>query len=95
MSLGSNYDNRIYLMQRCVHLYLSGQQCDREAFPGDDFCEDHVDGHPPNDELEERPVGRLVVRVVALILLVMFLIPIYYTLKMLYLGPPVQVQEGE
>ena len=94
MPVDSIYDNCINLMQRCVHLYLSGQQCDREAFPGDDFCEDHVDVHPLNDELGEPPIRKLVVRVVALILLVMFLIPIYYTLRSLYVGPQVQVQEG-
>ena len=81
-------------MQRCVHLYLSGQQCDRETFPGGDFCEDHADAHSFSDEIEEQPFKKLVVRVVALLLLVMFLIPIYYTLRTLYLGPRVQVQEG-
>ncbi len=81
-------------MQRCVHLYLSGQQCDREAFPGDDFCEDHADVRPLDDEPGGHPFRKMVVRLVALVLLVMFLIPIYYTLRSLYLGPRVQVQEG-
>ena len=42
----------------------------------------------------EHPFKKVVLRVVALILLVMFLIPVYYTLRTLYLGPQVQVQEG-
>ena len=94
MSADSIYDSRIDFMQRCVHLYLSGQQCDREVFPGGDFCEDHADAHQLDEEVGEHPIRKLVVRVVALILLVMFLIPIFYTLRTLYLGPQVQVQEG-
>jgi hypothetical protein len=94
MSAGSIYDNRIDLMKRCLHLYVSGQQCGREAFPGGDFCEDHADVHLLDDEAGEHPFRRVALRVVALILLVMFLIPIYYTLRTLYLGPQVQVREG-
>jgi hypothetical protein len=94
MSVDSIYDNRIDLMERCLHLYMSGQQCDREAFSGDNFCEDHADVHPIDDAVGEHPFKKVVLRVVALILLVMFLIPIYYTLRTLYLDPQVQVQEG-
>jgi len=32
-------------------------------------------------------------RLVALLLLLMFLIPLFYTLRDLYLGPPVKAQE--
>ena len=82
-------------MQRCSHLYLSGQQCDRESFPGSDFCEDHVDVHPAPDNLEDHPLRKLALRFAALILLIMFLIPMYYTLKSLYLGLAQQVEAEE
>ncbi len=83
-------------MKRCIHLYLSGQQCEREAFPGDDFCEDHADMHVVDDELvvEEHPFKKLIMRAVALALLLMFLIPVYYTAKTLYLAYQAELQEG-
>ena len=80
-------------MQRCFHLYESGSQCEEEALLGGDFCPDHDHAHV-FFEVGDYPVRKLVTRMVALILLVIFLIPFYYTLKTLYLSPPIEAQEG-
>jgi hypothetical protein len=89
------YDTCNDLMVRCAHLYVSGEQCEREAFPGIDFCEDHADLHRVEDQLEESPFKKAVIRLAALILLVMFLIPLYYTLRTLYLGVGVEIEAEE
>ena len=65
----------------------------QEALLGGDFCPDHDNAHV-FFEVGDYPVRKLVTRVVALILLVIFLIPFYYTLKTLYLSPPIEAQEG-
>ena len=80
-------------MHRCVHMYLSGWQCQSEALDGSDFCEDHV-SELVYERLTEHPLRKLALRLVALILLILFLIPIYYTAKALYLGPGTLTEEG-
>ncbi len=81
-------------MQRCSHLYGSGVRCGEETLPGSDFCPDHVtveDGHEP---LSDHPFRKLLMRLAALILLIAFLIPFYYTIKALYLDTTIEAQEA-
>ena len=79
-------------MPRCLHMYDSGFQCIDESIEPTEFCEAHqriVDF----ETLQDSPWRKLFHRLVALILLLMFLIPLLYTLRNLYLGPPAKAQE--
>jgi len=79
-------------MGRCLHIYDSGFQCIGETLDETDFCDAHQKVVP----FESLPVSvwrKALFRFVALILLLVFLIPLYYTLRDLYLGPPVKAQE--
>ena len=59
-----------------------------------DFCEAHQKVVAFESERLEEPMWRkFLLRLVALVLLLLFLIPLFYTLKDLYLGPPVKAQE--
>ena len=79
-------------MPRCVHIYETGFQCVGETLESTDFCEAHqkVIGFEPLDNSNWQ---KTFLRFVALVLLLMFLIPLFYTLRDLYLGPPVKAQE--
>jgi hypothetical protein len=80
-------------MARCLHIFGSGFQCVDEALDSTDFCEAHQKVVAFESERLEDPWWRkIVIRVVALVLLLMFLIPLYYTLRDLYLGPRVKAQ---
>jgi hypothetical protein len=47
------------------------------------------------EKLNDHPLRKLLLRLVALILLILFLVPFYYTAKKaLYLGPPTLSEEG-
>ena len=81
-------------MQRCAHLYEAGQQCSEEALPGSGFCNDHEVVHDAFEPLSGHPVRKLAIRLAALILLIIFLIPFYYTLKTLYLNETIEAQEA-
>ncbi len=79
-------------MPRCVHIYDSGFQCVGETLESTDFCEAHqrvIEFEP----LDNSSWQKAFLRFVALVLLLMFLIPLFYTLRDLYLGPPVKAQE--
>jgi len=79
-------------MSRCLHIYDSGMQCIDDSIEPTDFCEAHqkvVDFV----RLEDRPLRKIIVRLIALVLLLLFLIPFFYTLRSLYLGPPAKAQE--
>lgn len=80
-------------MSRCVHIYDSGFQCISETVDSTDFCEAHqkVIAFVP---LQESTWRKAFFRLVAAILLIIFLIPLFYTLRDLYFGPPVKAQEG-
>ena len=81
-------------MARCLHIYDSGFQCIGENVDETDFCESHQKVVPfEMEELADSVWRKAFFRFVALILLLLFLIPLYYTLKDLYLGPPVKAQE--
>jgi len=81
-------------MARCVHIYESGFQCIGETLEETDFCDAHQKVVPFEPEGLENSVWRKAfLRFVALILLLLFLIPLYYTLKELYDGPPAKAQE--
>lgn len=75
-------------------MFDSGFQCISEAMEPTDFCESHQKVVLLDSERLEDPIWRrMLLRLVALVLLLMFLIPLYYTLRDLYLGPPVSAQE--
>ena len=79
-------------MPRCVHIYDSGFQCEGETLHATDFCETHqkvIEFEP----LDSSNWQKTFLRFVALVLLLMFLIPLFYSLRDLYLGPPVKAQE--
>jgi hypothetical protein len=79
-------------MARCLHMYDSGFQCIGETLEPTDFCEAHqkVVAFIP---LEESSVRKTFIRFVAFILLLVFLLPLFYTLRDWYFGPPVKAQE--
>jgi hypothetical protein len=81
-------------MPRCLHVFESGFQCIDETVDSTEFCEAHqkVVAFEP-DRLEDSIWRKAVLRFIALVLLLMFLIPLFYTLRDLYLGPPVKAQE--
>ena len=81
-------------MPRCLHVFESGFQCIDEAVDSTECCEAHqkVVAFEP-DRLEDSVWRKSFLRFVALVLLLMFLIPLFYTLRDLYLGPPVKAQE--
>jgi hypothetical protein len=75
-------------------MYESGFQCVEETLEPTGFCEAHQKVLL-FERLEDSAWRKAVVRFVAFILLlVLFLIPVLYTLKDLYNGPRVRVQEG-
>ena len=61
--------------------------------PGSDFCENHI-SEVEFERLKDGPFRKLALKIVAVVLLLMFLVPVYYTLKALYASRPTQVQEG-
>ena len=81
-------------MARCLHMYGSGFQCSAETLEPTEFCEAHQKVVAFEIErLEDSFWRKLVLRFVALILLLVFLIPLFYTLRDWYFGPPVKAQE--
>ncbi len=81
-------------MPRCLHIHESGFQCLGEALEATDFCDSHQKVVAfESERLVEPPWRKAFLRFVALVLLIMFLIPLFYTLRNLYLGPPVKAQE--
>ena len=81
-------------MPRCLHIFDSGFQCISETMDPTDFCESHQKVVAfQSEKLEDSSWRKAFLRLVALVLLLMFLIPLFYTLRELYLGPPVKAQE--
>jgi hypothetical protein len=75
-------------------MFDSGFQCVSETVETTDFCEAHQKVVAfESERLEESIWRKVLLRFVALVLLLLFLIPLFYTLKDLYLGPPVKAQE--
>jgi hypothetical protein len=59
-----------------------------------EFCESHQKVVAfESDRVEDSTWRKALIRFVALVLLVMFLIPLFYTLRDLYLGPPVKAED--
>jgi hypothetical protein len=82
-------------MPRCLHIFDSGFQCIGETLEPTDFCEAHQKIVAFEIErLEDSWWRKAFFRIVALVLLLLFLIPLFYTLRDLYLGPPVKAQEN-
>lgn len=79
-------------MARCLHMYDSGFQCIGETVESTEFCEAHQKV-VAFERLEDSIWRKAFLRFVALILLVVFLIPLFYTLRDWYFGPPVKAQE--
>ena len=79
-------------MPRCLHIYDSGFQCVDESVDFTDFCGDHQKIIPFETAVESG-WQKIFLRFVALILLIMFLVPLVYTLRNLYVGPPTKAQE--
>ena len=80
-------------MARCLHMYDSGFQCIGENLEPTEFCEAHQKVIA-FERLDDSIWRKAVIRFVALILLlVMFVIPLFYTLRDWYFGPPVEAQE--
>src|SRR5438034_10323417 len=81
-------------MPRCLHMFDSGFQCISESMEPSDFCEAHQKVVMLESErLEDSIWRKTLLRFVALVLLLMFLIPLFYTLSELFLGPPVNEQD--
>jgi len=75
-------------------MFGSGFQCVSETVESTDFCEAHQKVVALDSErLEDSIWRKAFFRLIALVLLLMFLIPLFYTLRDLYLGPPVKAQE--
>lgn len=81
-------------MPRCVHLHEGGLQCPGEAVEGSDFCEDHEPFQSFSERLRDHPVQKLIVRLVAVMLLLVLLIPFYQAVKTLYLSRLAAVEEA-
>ena len=86
--------SNITAMPRCLHIFDSGFQCVDEALEPTEFCEAHQKVVSfQSERLEDSLWRKTFLRFVALVLLLMFLIPLFYTLRDLYFGPPVKAQE--
>jgi len=84
----------ITAMPRCLHIFDSGFQCIGEALDPTDFCEAHQKVVAfESDRLVDSIWRKTLLRFVALVLLLMFLVPLFYTLRDLYFVPPVKAQE--
>jgi hypothetical protein len=82
-------------MPRCLHIFDSGFQCISETVEPTDFCDAHQKVVPFESEpLEDSGWRKAFIRFVAVVLLLLFLIPLYYTLRDLYLGAPAKAQEN-
>jgi hypothetical protein len=70
---------------QCLFLDSRNQQCPRTALEGIEFCDDHLpaveDGEPPSNI---PLIYRLTRRVLAALLLGMFLMQLYVGLRLLY-----------
>ena len=79
-------------MVRCLHIYESGFQCVDDSIEPTDFCEAHQ-RIVEFERLQDSRWRKILFRLIALVLLLLFLIPFFYTLRSLYLGPPAKAQE--
>jgi hypothetical protein len=81
-------------MPRCLHIFDSGFQCVDDAVDPTDFCDAHQKVVAFEAErLEDSWWRKAFFRLVALVLLLLFLIPLFYTLRDLFVGPRVKAQE--
>ena len=75
-------------MARCIHLHDAGVQCISEALSDSDFCEDHQPYEVMvTEELPGRPLQKLFLKLIALLLLLLLLVPFYRVVRTLYLTP--------
>lgn len=82
-------------MPRCLHIFDSGFQCIDESVDASDFCDAHQKVVAFQAErLEDSIWQKTFKRFVALVLLLLFLLPLYYALKDLYLGDSSRMKIG-
>jgi hypothetical protein len=75
-------------------MFDSGFQCISETVDATDFCDAHQKVVAfESERLEDSSWRKVFFRLVAFVLLLMFLIPLFYTLRDLYVGPRVKAQE--
>ena len=76
-------------------MFDSGFQCISETVESTDFCEAHQKVVAfESERLQDSGWRKVFLRFVAFVLLLMFLIPLFYTLRNLYIGPRVKAQEN-
>ena len=81
-------------MPRCVHIYDNGFQCIAEAFEATELCESHQKVVAfESDRIQESWIRKAILRFVAFVLLLMFLVPLFYSLKNIYWGAPAEARE--
>lgn len=80
-------------MPRCLHIFDSGFQCVDEVVESTDFCDAHQKV-VEFEALQDSSWRKIFIRFIALLLLLLFLIPLYYSLRELYLGTPVKALEN-
>ena len=70
-------------MGRCLHLTDQGKQCQRDAEPGSHLCYLHTTGEYPESQPPGVSVRKIVFRVAAGLLLLIFVLQGYQFLKAL------------
>jgi hypothetical protein len=80
-------------MARCAHIYDSGFQCVDETVAPTELCSTHQ-RVVAFESLADSPWRKIVLRVVAFVLLLLLLVPVFYTLKNLHWGPAEDAQEA-
>jgi len=80
-------------MTRCVYLHSDGSQCISDALENADFCGEHA-YETDVTALEEHPFRKLVLRLIALILLLLLLIPYYRFLQSVNMAPGIEAGES-
>ncbi len=70
-------------MGRCLHLTETGKQCPRDAEPGSHLCYLHTTGEPLESQPLRISVRKMVFRLAAGLLLLIFLLQGYQFLKAL------------
>ena len=70
-------------MGRCLHLNYQGKQCQRDPEPGSPLCYLHTTGEYPESQPPGVSVRKIVFRLVASLLLLIFALQGYQFLKAL------------
>jgi len=77
-----------------LHIYDNGFQCIEETLDPTEFCESHQKiVELESERMQDSWARKAVLRFVAFVLLIMFLIPLLYSLKNLYWSRPAEARE--